>query len=87
VKSLINAHQLGVKFGTKVNKLTMADCLSTQRYEFLNMNGLKWVSPDDITDNGEGFKMSQIIGATIIGRAETNTDWNNKYGMARKITS
>jgi hypothetical protein len=87
VKTLLQAHKLGVKFGTQVNKLTMADCFNTQRYEFLNMNGLKWLSSDTITDNGEGFKMSQSIGATIIGRAETNTDWNYNDGMARKITT
>jgi hypothetical protein len=65
----------------------MAKCFSTQRYKFLNMNGLKWSSPHDITNNGEGLKVSQSIGATIIGRAETNTDWNYKDGMARKITT
>jgi hypothetical protein len=31
--------------------------------------------------------MREIIGATIIGRAETNTDWNCKDSMARKITT
>jgi hypothetical protein len=87
VKTLLQAHKLGVEFGTQVNKLTMADCFTTQRYEFLNMNGLKWLSPDTITNNGEGFKMSQSIGATILGQAETNTDWNYKDGMPRKITS
>jgi hypothetical protein len=87
VKTLLKAHRLGIKFGTKVIKLTMADCFTTQRYEFLNMNGLKWLSPDTITNNGKGFKMSQSIGATILGRAETNTDWNYKDGMARKITT
>jgi hypothetical protein len=87
VKTLLQAHKLGVKFGTQVNKLTMADCFNTQRYEFLNMNGLKWLSPDTITNNGKGFKVSQSIGATIIGRAETNTDWNYNDGMARKITT
>jgi hypothetical protein len=75
-----------VRFGTRINKLTIAESLNIQRYEFLNMNGLKWVSPDDITNNGEGFKTSRSIGVTIIGRAETNTDWNYNDGMARKIT-
>jgi hypothetical protein len=65
----------------------MADCFSTQLYEFPNMNRLKRGSPHDITSNGEGFKVSQSIGATIIRRAETNTDWNYKDGMARKITT
>jgi hypothetical protein len=51
------------------------------------MNGLHWTSPSDITDNGEGWKMSESIGATIIGRAETNTEWNYKDGMVRKITT
>jgi hypothetical protein len=65
----------------------MAESFNTQRYELLNMNGLKWVSPSDITSNGEGFKASQSIGVTIIGRAEKNTDWNYNNGMARKITT
>jgi hypothetical protein len=62
----------------------MAESFNTQRYEFLNMNGLKWVSPNGITNNGEGFKASQSIGVTIIGRSETNTDWNYNNGMGRK---
>jgi hypothetical protein len=84
VTSPRNAQRLDTRYGTKIHKLTMAECFSTQRYEFLNMNGLKWGSPHDITNNGEGFKVSQSIGATILGRAETNTDWNYKDGMARK---
>jgi hypothetical protein len=54
----------------------MAETFTTQRFEFLNMNGLHWTSPSDITDNGEGWKMSESIGTTIIGRAETNIDCN-----------
>jgi hypothetical protein len=73
VNSPRDAQRLGTQYGTKVNKLTMSDCFSTERYELLDMNGLKWGSPQDITDNEEGFKMSQIIGATIIRRAETKT--------------
>jgi hypothetical protein len=65
----------------------MAETFATQRFEFLNMNGLHWTPPSDITDNGEGWKMSESIGATIIGRAETITDWNYKDGMARKTTT
>jgi hypothetical protein len=65
----------------------MAETFTTQRFEFLNMNGLHWTSPSDITYNGEGWKISESIGATIIGRAETNTDWNYKDDMARKITT
>jgi hypothetical protein len=38
-------------------------------------------------NNREGFKVSQSIGATIIGRAETNTDFNYKDGMTRKVTT
>jgi hypothetical protein len=87
VKTLLQAHKLGVNFGTQVNKLTMADFFNIQHYKFLNTNSLKWLLPYTITNNGEGFKMSQSIGETIIGRAETNTDWNYKDGMARKITS
>jgi hypothetical protein len=65
----------------------MTETFTTQRFEFLNMNRLHWTSPSDITYNGEGWKMSESIGSTIIGRAETNTDWNYKDGMTRKITT
>jgi hypothetical protein len=51
------------------------------------MSGLHWTYPSDITDNGEGWKMSESIVATIIGRDEMNTDCNYKDGMARKITT
>jgi hypothetical protein len=87
VNHLLPNRGLGVSFGAKASKLTMADTFTTQRFVFLNMNRLNWTPPSDITDNGEGWKMSEIIGAIIIGRAETNTGWNYKDGMARKSTT
>jgi hypothetical protein len=54
----------------------MAEYFNTQRYEFLNMNGLKWNSKKDIATNAEGYKTNKDISATTHGRVEVNTKIN-----------
>jgi hypothetical protein len=70
------------RFGTKT-PITYADSYETLRYAFQNINGFHHTNAASKIRNGEGFKIHRSVGTTVLGLAETNTEWdhNNGHGM------
>jgi hypothetical protein len=79
---LLPKRQSKGRFGTK-SPITYADSYETLRYAFQNINGFHHTDAASKIRNGEGFKIHRSIGATVLGLAETNTEWdhNDFHGM------
>jgi hypothetical protein len=71
------------RFGTK-SPITYADSYETLRYAFQNINGFHHKDTASKVRNGEGFKIHRSVGATVLGLAETNTEWNHNDGQGMK---